>query len=92
MGPWDPRIVKRDHSDHTDVNNFLSFHDSHIKFSALVESGDLSPPEMLEQSVGALADELNKNLTLYLGTLKDAVIKYSMENIKENSTCNQPPI
>jgi hypothetical protein len=36
MGPFDPDILMRDHSDHTDVKNFSSFHKSHVKFSAMV--------------------------------------------------------
>jgi hypothetical protein len=35
---------------------------------------------LLEQAVGALADALNKKFNLYLGSLKDALIKYSMKN------------
>jgi hypothetical protein len=44
MRPFDLRIVKRDHSDHKDVDNFTSFHDTHIKLLAMVENGDLGPP------------------------------------------------
>jgi hypothetical protein len=69
MGPWDPRVVKRDHTDHTDVKNFTSFHDSHIEFLAKVQCGDLSPPSVLVQTVGALAKDLNKKFTKHLGSV-----------------------
>jgi hypothetical protein len=36
MGPFDLRIVKRDHSDHKEVDNFTSFKDSHEKLLAMV--------------------------------------------------------
>jgi hypothetical protein len=80
---FDPDIVMRDHSDHKEVDNFSSFHKSHVRFLAMVESGKLSSPEELEQSVVALADALNKKFTLYIGTLKDEVIKYSMKKHPE---------
>jgi hypothetical protein len=47
MGPFDPRIVRRDHSDHKDIDNFTSFQDAHKKFLDMVECEDLSPPSKL---------------------------------------------
>jgi hypothetical protein len=47
MGTFDLRIVKKDHPDHRDIDNFTSFHESHIKFLDMVKSGDLSPPSVL---------------------------------------------
>jgi hypothetical protein len=75
---FDPRIVNQDHADHTDMKNFTSFNDSHKKLLAMVESGKLSPPYLLEQAVGKLADDFNKKVAVHLGTLKDAILKYSM--------------
>jgi hypothetical protein len=69
MGSYDLRIVKKDHSDHTDVKNFASFYDFHIEFLAMVERGDLSPPSALVQAVGALSKALNEKFTQKNGSL-----------------------
>jgi hypothetical protein len=83
MGPFDPWIVMRDHPDHSDVKNFASFHHSHLKFLGMVERRELSPPSALEQAVEVLAKELNEKFTQYVGSLKDELIKYSMNNTPE---------
>jgi hypothetical protein len=36
MGPFDPRKVMKDHSDHKDIENFTSFNDAHKKFLEMV--------------------------------------------------------
>jgi hypothetical protein len=63
MGTFDLRIVRRDHSDHKDIDNFISFHESHLKFLGMVESRELSPPSALEQAVEVLAKVLNEKFT-----------------------------
>jgi hypothetical protein len=80
MGLWDPSIVTSYHSDHPDMNNFASFHKSHIKFLAMVESGYLSPPYLLDQEVEARAKALNEKFTQYLYSMKNELIRYSMKN------------
>jgi hypothetical protein len=80
VGPFDHRIVKRDHSNHTDINNFTTFHESCIKFLEMVERGELSPPYLLEQAVRALANVLHKKFTIYLDSFEDALLGYSIKN------------
>jgi hypothetical protein len=80
MGTFDLRIVKIDHSDHKDFDNFIYFHDSHKKFLDMVECGNLSPPSVLEHAVREFAKALSKKFTLYLDSFQDELIKYSMKN------------
>jgi hypothetical protein len=47
IGPFDPKIVKRDHSDHNSMDYFTSFLDSYEKFLAMAKT-ELRPPWVLE--------------------------------------------
>jgi hypothetical protein len=79
IGPVDPKMVRRDHSDHNSMDNFATFLESHEKFLAMVKTEALRPPWVLEKEVVTLGDALIKKFTIEIDKYKDEMIKYSIK-------------